>query len=54
MIELLERLGASAVNAILINEEELTDWPDEAVAALKAQKTANQGKTGHKRNLSRV
>ena len=44
MIELLERLGASAVNAILINEEELTDWPDEAVAALKAQKLLTKAK----------
>lgn len=38
MIELLERLGASAAKAVFINEEELTGWPDEAVAALKTQK----------------
>lgn len=44
MIELLERLGASAVKAILINEEELACWPDEAVAALKAQKLLTKAK----------
>lgn len=38
LIELLERLGASAAKAILLNEDELTCWPDEAVAALKTQK----------------
>lgn len=38
LVELLERLGAGAAKTILINEEELTRWPDEAVAALKTQK----------------
>ena len=38
LVELLERLGAGADKTILINEEELTCWPEEAVAALKTQK----------------
>ncbi len=38
LVELLERLGAGAAKAILINEDELTGWPDKAVAALKTQK----------------
>jgi hypothetical protein len=38
LIELLERLGAGAAKTILINENELACWPDEAVAALKTQK----------------
>lgn len=38
LIELLERLGAGAAKAVLINEDELTGWPGEAVAALKTQK----------------
>lgn len=38
LVELLERLGAGADKTILFNEEELTCWPGEAVAALKTQK----------------
>ena len=38
MIELLERLGTSSAKAVFINEEELTGWPVEAVAAFKTQK----------------
>lgn len=38
LIELLERVGASPVKAVFINEEELACWPDEAVVALKTQK----------------
>ncbi len=44
MIELLERLGASTTKAVFINEEELTGWPDAAVAALKMQKLLTKTK----------
>lgn len=38
LVELLERLGAGADKAVLIDEDELIGWPNEAVAALKTQK----------------
>lgn len=38
MIELVERLGASPDRVIRIDSRELTQWPSEAVSALKAQK----------------
>ena len=38
MIELVERLGASPDHVIRIDSRELTQWPSEAVSALKAQK----------------
>lgn len=44
MIELLERLGASTARAVFINEEELTGWPVEAVAAFKTQKLLTKAK----------
>ena len=37
LIELLERVGASQGNAVLVNDEELTQWPMAAVAAMKIQ-----------------
>ncbi len=37
LIELLERVGASQGNAVLVNVEELTQWPMAAVAAMKTQ-----------------
>lgn len=37
LIELLERVGASQGNAVLVNDEELTQWPMAAVAAMKTQ-----------------
>jgi len=38
LIDLLEWVGASQDMAILVNEEQLRQWPAEAVAALKAQR----------------
>ncbi len=37
LIELLGRVGASQGNAVLVNDEELTQWPMAAVSALKTQ-----------------
>lgn len=37
LIELLERVGANQGNAILVNDEDLTQWPIAAVAAMKTQ-----------------
>jgi len=37
LIELLERVGASQGNAVLVNDEDLTQWPMAAVAAMKTQ-----------------
>ncbi|WP_373498717.1 hypothetical protein [Desulfococcus sp.] len=38
LVELLERLGASQGAGVLVNGEELAQWPSEAVKAMKAQK----------------
>lgn len=38
LIELLERVGANLAKTILINEEELACWSNEAITALKIQK----------------
>jgi hypothetical protein len=38
LLELLERVGASRDAAALVSEEELSQWPAEAVRALKAKK----------------
>ncbi|MFO7646173.1 MAG: hypothetical protein R6W95_17455 [Desulfosarcina sp.] len=38
LIELLGRVGASQGSAVLVNDEELRQWPGEAVAAMKAQR----------------
>ena len=38
LLELLERVGASRDAAALVSEEELNQWPAEAVRELKAQK----------------
>jgi hypothetical protein len=38
LLELLERVGAIQVAAVLVSEEELSLWPAEAVRKLKAQK----------------
>jgi hypothetical protein len=38
LLELLERVGASQGAAALVNEEELSRWPAEAVCALKSHK----------------
>ncbi len=37
LIELLERVGASQGNAVLVNDEDLTQWSMAAVAAMKTQ-----------------
>ena len=37
LIELLGRVGAGQGAAILINEDELRQWPSAAVAAMKSQ-----------------
>lgn len=37
LIELFERVGASQDNAVLVNDEDLTQWPIAAVAAMKIQ-----------------
>ena len=38
LIELLARVGAAQGAAVLVNEEELSQWPAAAVAAMKTQK----------------
>jgi len=38
LFELLERVGANKGAAILVNDEELRNWPDAAVKAMKSQK----------------
>jgi hypothetical protein len=38
LIELLARVGASQGAAVLVSEEELSQWPATAVAAMKSQK----------------
>ncbi len=38
VLELLGRVGASQGNPVLINEEELLQWPGAAVKAMKSQK----------------
>jgi hypothetical protein len=38
LIELLSRVGAAQGAAVLVNEEELSQWPVAAVAAMKSQK----------------
>jgi hypothetical protein len=38
VIELLERLAAGRGDSVLVSEYDLAQWPQEAVAALKAQK----------------
>jgi len=38
LIELLARVGAAKGAAVLVNEEELSQWPAAAVAAMKSQK----------------
>ena len=37
LIELLGRVGASQGNAVLVNDEDLTQWPTAAVDAMKTQ-----------------
>lgn len=37
LIELLNRLGANQGAAVLVNEEELSQWPEDAVTAMKTQ-----------------
>lgn len=38
VLDIMERVGASQGNPVLINEEELLGWPGAAVKALKSQK----------------
>ena len=38
LIELLGRLGANQGAVILVNDDELSQWPNEAVAAMKTQR----------------
>jgi len=38
LIELLERLGASTGDAVLVHDVELNQWPAEAIKAMKSQK----------------
>ena len=38
LIELLARMGAAQGAAVLVSEEELSQWPATAVAAMKTQK----------------
>lgn len=38
LIELLDRLGANQGSAVLVNDDELRQWPSEAVKAMKSQK----------------
>jgi hypothetical protein len=38
LVELLDRLGANTGAAVLVNEEELRQWPPEAVKAMQSQR----------------
>lgn len=38
LIELLERVGSSHGAAVLVDNDELGQWPSAAVAAMKSQK----------------
>ncbi len=44
LIELLGRVGACQGSAVLVNNEELSLWPDEAVSAMKTQKILVKGR----------
>lgn len=46
LIELLERLGASQGAGVLVNGEELAQWPPEAIKAMKAQKIIKKARRG--------
>jgi hypothetical protein len=37
LIELLERVGAKRDAVVLLSEQEVTEWPSAAVAAMKSQ-----------------
>ncbi|SER35379.1 hypothetical protein SAMN05421690_10212 [Nitrosomonas sp. Nm51] len=38
LIEIIERVGASSVAEVQISEDDLNEWPNEAISALKKQK----------------
>lgn len=38
LIEIIERVGASSVAAVQISKDDLNEWPNEAISALKKQK----------------
>lgn len=51
LIELLERVGSSQGKAVLVNEEELTQWP---IAAHENSRVACQNKTVFQCDMSRL
>jgi hypothetical protein len=44
LIELLDRVGANQGAAILVTDDELRQWPSEAVKAIKSQKLATRAR----------
>jgi hypothetical protein len=44
LVELLDRIGAHRGGAILISAQELSAWPDVAVAAMKSQRFLTKGR----------
>jgi hypothetical protein len=45
LIELLDRVGANQGAAVLVTEEELRQWPSEAVKAMKSQRLVTRART---------
>lgn len=44
LIELLDRVGANHGAAVLVNDDELRQWPSEAVNAMKSQKLVTKAR----------
>ena len=44
LIELLDRVGANHGAAVLVNDDELRQWPSEAVKAMKSQKLVTRAR----------
>jgi hypothetical protein len=46
LIELLDRVDANHGAAVLVNDDELRQWPSEAVKAMKSQKLVTKASVG--------
>ena len=44
LIELLDRVGANHGAAVLVNDDELRQWPSEAVKAMKSQRLVTKAR----------
>ena len=54
LIELLARLGARDGAAVLVSDEELSQWPAAAVAAMKSQRLLAKAQPGRQRDMPRL